>query len=111
MIKDNTNTLIGSRVKEAREAAKLSQADLAKVLDYESATAISLIESGERKLRVEDLQKVADFLHRDIKYFLGQEEKPVDLKVALRADKDLTKKDEEKILDFIEFVKHKKNGK
>lgn len=111
MKNDNTNTLIGSRVKEAREAAKLSQADLAKVLDYETATAISLIESGERKLRVEDLQKVADFLHRDIKYFLGQEDKPVDVKVALRADMNLDKDDQKQILNFIEFVKQKKNGK
>lgn len=111
MKNDNTNILIGSRVREAREASQLSQADLAKVLDYESATAISLIESGERKLRVEDLQKVADFLHRDIKYFIGQEDKPIDMKVALRADKNLDKDDQKQILNFIEFVKQKKNGK
>ncbi len=111
MKNENINAFIGSRIKEARDVAKLSQADLAKVLGYESATAISLIEAGERKLRVEDLQKVADFLHRDMKYFVGQEDKPVDLKVALRADKDLNKKDEEAIMSFIDFVKNKKNGK
>ena len=111
MKNEDTNALIGLRVKEAREAGNLSQADLAKALDYESATAISLIEAGERKLRVEDLQKVADFLHRDIKYFLGQEDKPADVKIALRADKDLNKEDEKTILNFIDFVKQKKNGK
>ena len=111
MKNDNTNIFIGGRIKEAREAGNLSQVDLARALGYESATAISLIESGERKLRVEDLQKVADALHCDIKYFLGQENKPATVKVALRADKDLNKDDEKEILNFIEFVKQKKNGK
>ena len=111
MKKDDINTLIGSRVKEARETAHILQIELAKALDYESATAISLIESGERKLRAEDLQKVAKFLNRDISYFLGQEQEPINLKVALRADKDLSKKDEDKILEFIQFVKQNKNGK
>lgn len=108
---DNTNITIGSRIKEAREGAHMSQADLAKALDYESSTAISLIESGERKLRVEDLQKVADALHRNVDYFLGQESKSSDVKTALRADKDLGADDQKKVLEFIEFVKQKKNGK
>ena len=106
MKNEDINAYIG-----AREAGAISQADLAKALGYESATAISLIESGERKLRVEDLQKVADTLHRDIKFFLGQENKTIDVKIALRADKDLNSKDEKAILDFIDFVKHKKDGK
>ncbi|MFA6463621.1 MAG: helix-turn-helix transcriptional regulator [Candidatus Paceibacterota bacterium] len=111
MKNDNINAFIGSRIKIAREESKLSQADLAKVLDYESSTAVSLIESGQRKLRVEDLQKVADFLHRDMKYFVGQEDQPMDVKVALRADKDLNNADQKNILNFIDFVKQKKNGK
>ncbi len=43
---------IGNKIKEARESEGLSQMELAKHLGYESATAISLIEAGERKVSV-----------------------------------------------------------
>ena len=70
---------IGAKIREAREATKKSQKELADALGFESATAISLIESGERKVRVEDLEKIARFLDRDIKFFIGQENKIVDI--------------------------------
>lgn len=104
------NAQIGARIREARESQGLSQMELAQALKYESATAISLIESGDRKLKVEDLEKISNALSRDIKFFLGQEEKAPDVKFALRADKDLTQKDVDSIMDFIEFAKKKRNG-
>ncbi len=104
------NAQIGAKIREARESQGLSQIELAKVLDYGSATAISLIESGDRKLKVEDLEKISNALQRDIKFFIGQEEKIPDVKFALRADKDLTQKDVDSIMDFIEFAKKKRNG-
>lgn len=105
---EDKNKLIGAKIREAREAAKKSQKDLADALGFESATAVSLIESGERKVRAEDLEKTARFLDRDIKFFLGLEDKAVDVRVALRADKDLSEKDREAILRFIELAKQKK---
>ena len=108
---EDMNKFIGSKIKEARETAKKSQKELADILGFESATAISLIESGERKLRAEDLEKIASFLDRDVKFFIGQEDKAVDVRVALRADKDLSEKDREAILRFIEVAKqNKKDG-
>ena len=108
---EDMNKFIGSKIREAREAAKKSQMELANALSFESATAISLIESGERKLRAEDLEKIASFLDRDVKFFIGQEDKAVDVRVALRADKDLNEKDREAILRFIEVAKqNKKDG-
>lgn len=108
---ENKNEFIGGKIREAREAAKKSQMELADVLGFESATAISLIESGERKVRVEDLEKIGRFLDKDIKFFIGQEDRAVDVRVALRADKDLNDKDREAILRFIEVAKqHKKSG-
>lgn len=108
---ENKNSQIGAKIREARESQKVSQLELAQALGYESATAISLIESGSRKLKAEDLEKVSVFLHRDVKFFLGQEAKAPDIKFALRADKDLTEKDVSSILDFIEFAKKKKDGR
>ena len=107
---ENKNSQIGAKIREARESQEVSQLDLAQALGYESATAISLIESGDRKLKVEDLEKISNFLRRDIKFFLGQDERVIDVKFALRADKDLTKKDVDSILDFIEFAKKKRHG-
>lgn len=104
------NRLIGAKIKEAREATGKSQKDLADALKFESATAISLIEAGERKLKVEDLEKLAEFLHMDIKYFLGQESDHMDVKTALRADKDLTDKDKEAIMRFVDLAKEKKKN-
>lgn len=106
---EDKNKFIGSKIREAREAAQKSQKDLADAIGFESATAISLIEAGERKVKVEDLEKISDFLHRDIKFFLGIEEKQ-DIRFALRADDNLSKQDQDEILSFIDFVKKKRNG-
>ena len=99
---------IGARIKEARESANMSQKELADKLGYESATAISLLESGDRKVSICSLEHIARLLARDIPFFLGKAEKP-DIRHALRASKELSKKEEDEILNFIEFVKSRKN--
>lgn len=109
-IPQTKNKFIGSKIKEAREEIGKSQKELAEALGFESATAISLIESGERKVTVEDLEKIGNFFHMDIKYFLGQEEPKTDVKVALRADKEITNEDKDAILRFIELAKKRKHG-
>jgi transcriptional regulator with XRE-family HTH domain len=109
-MKNELKTLntIGLRIRAAREARGLSQSDLAKELGFQTATAISLIESGERKLTAGILERLSEVLHRDIKYFLGQDEDaPVNVQVALRADPDLTKEDKDAILRFIDLAKNK----
>jgi len=104
-----TPQLIGARIKTAREADGLSQLDLAKQLGFGSATAISLIESGERNVSIENLEKMTSVLHRDVKYFLGQDEsKNITVEMALRADKDLTNEDQKAILRFVEMAKNRK---
>ena len=110
---ENKAQFIGAQIKTAREEMECSQLDLAKALGFESSTAISLIESGERKVTVENLERIANFLHKDFKYFIGQDvsNNIVDIKVALRADKDLTKEDQDAISRFIDLAKSKKHGK
>ena len=98
--------LIGRKVREARESAGMSQKALADSIGFESATAISLIESGERRVAIEQLEIIGRTLHRDIKYFLGQETEGASLQFALSADKELTTSDKKQILSFIEFVKN-----
>ena len=107
-IMQNQAKTIGGRIKAAREEAGMSQMDLAKLLDFESATAISLIENDERKISVENLAKIASALQHDIRFFIGEEVKrTVDVAVALRADKDLSTSDRDAILRFVELAKQK----
>ena len=89
----------------------MSQQELAERLNFSSATAISLIESGERKVSIEHLEKIADIFQIDVRFLLGEkiENPEKQLKSALRADKNLTAKDKETILNFYEFIKSKKN--
>ena len=109
MKSEDTYELIGKRIKEIRDNAHMSQKELADALGYESATAVSLIESGNRKVEVETLEKIAKILHVDIKFLLGHKEETVpSFNYALRADKELTPKDKELILKFIDLVKKQK---
>lgn len=104
-------TFIGKKIKEMREKEGLSQKDLAEKLGYESSTAISLIESGDRKVSVSDLEKIADILNKDIKYFLGKEGEAMDVNYALRSENGLSGQDKQEILRFIDFVKQRRDGK
>lgn len=106
---------IGKRIKEAREKEGLKQAELAKLLKYGSPTFVSLIEDGKRKVRIDDLEKIAEILHRDVNYFIngGLVSKP-DVQMALRAEKDLDQDDINKVETLIEtlkLMKKKQNGR
>jgi transcriptional regulator with XRE-family HTH domain len=106
---ENKAKFIGSKIRTAREEEKISQLELAKALGFESSTALSLIEGGDRNVSVENLEKIADILHRDIKYFLGKEEdKPVTVEFALRA-KNIEKKDRDLIMRLVNMTEKRKN--
>ena len=109
--KETKAQLIGRKIKEARTTAKKSQAELANELGFESAVAISLIEKGERNINVENLDKIANYFHKDIRFFLGEEDTPVKIEVALRSQKDLAKEYQDAILRFIELAKRKHVGR
>lgn len=98
---------IGARIRKAREALSMSQKSLAEALGYESATAISLIESGERRVKIENLEKLAEVLKRSLEYFLGKEGKEIDITVALRAAKDIPDSDKKVIERIIELAKQR----
>ncbi len=102
---ENKNASIGSRIREERERQKKSQLELAQEVGFESATAISLIESGTRGIAAEMLTLIAKALKVDIKTLLGQKPDQVDVIVALRADKDLGQAEKDYIAKFIENAK------
>lgn len=105
--------VIGGRIQKSREDAGLTQGQLAKAVGYQSATAISFIESGERKLKVGELEKIAKAVKQDSYYLLtGKLDKTVTVRTALRAEhKDLSPDSIDKIESFINFVKNEQNGR
>lgn len=115
-MKSERYTLIGKRIRGAREHLNISQTELAKAAGFESATAISLIEGGERRVGIEELEKIAEKLQVDPDYLLKkegayQEHVFPNIRTALRADKDLTKEDKDALLRFIQLAKGRKKWK
>lgn len=104
---------VGKRIQDARDKAGLTQEQLAIAVGYKSATAISFIEAGERKLRVGELEKIADKLSCDIQYLLtGTTDKKVTVRMALRAEHNNLDADSiNKIESFISFVKSEQDGR
>lgn len=115
-MKNERYTLIGKRIREARGHLDISQTELAKAAGFESATAISLIESGERRVGIEELEKIAAKLQVGPEYLLKKEGTYQEhvfpaIRTALRADKDLTREDKEALLRFIQLAKGRKKWK
>ena len=98
---------LGGKIKDCRLALGYSQPDLARVLGFDSATAISLIENGERSLKIRDLVILCQLFQKDYTYFLGDPKKVV-RKIKFN-DGDV----EEMARRLLRIAKHKKskNGK
>ena len=62
-----------NRLKEIRQEKKLSQKDLAKKLNI-SQQAISLYEKGDRELKLETWQKLADYFNVSVPYLQGMDQ-------------------------------------
>lgn len=59
-----------NRLKEIRQEKNLSQTDIAKALGV-TRQAISLYEKGNRELKLETWQKLADYFNVPVDYLLG----------------------------------------
>jgi transcriptional regulator with XRE-family HTH domain len=74
-----------------------------------SPTFISLIEDGKRKVRIDDLEKIARVLHRDVDFFITGKSQPTQtVQRALRADKGLNQEDIKTIENVMEALKRSK---
>lgn len=108
--KEIDRQLLGTRLKEAREYLELSQDEVAKALDL-PRPAISLIETGQRKVDAIELKKLAKIYQRPIAYFTGEEGAPVPMPETVqhlaRAASKLTDSDREELLRFAEFLQER----
>jgi len=112
-----TNNLykkIGQKIKGVRNEMGMSQKDLAEKVGFSSSTAMSLIESGERNISIDVLQKISELSGKSIDYFLNDEEKKSlqkdDSRIAMRG-KGLNEEQEDDVLAYIDFIKQRNNGK
>ena len=100
--------IFSKRLKKIREEKKLSQADLAKKADLQTA-AISHFETGHRKPSFDNLKKLADALNVSIDYLLDRElQKSGDIAQKLfRNFEKLSEGDQQRIKDFAAFLAQK----
>jgi transcriptional regulator with XRE-family HTH domain len=99
---------IGEKLRRAREYLGFSQDEVATFLKL-SRTAITNIESGQRKVEVLELKRLAELYRQPVGYFTGEDEAsaslPADVAVLARQAAKLSVKDREELGRFAEFLK------
>ena len=107
---NDTYIELGERISQLRKKLEMSQQKLAELVGYESSTAISLIESGKRRVQVAELEKLARALNTSTHFLSTGKEPTADLGIALRAEKGLEREDIEKVVSFIDFIKSQRDA-
>src|SRR6516165_7738020 len=77
--------MLGHRVRSAREESRMSQAELSGLLGFENRQVLSNIESGKRKLGVDELLKLMQPLRKELEYFTDPL-RPVGEQISWRAN-------------------------
>jgi len=99
-----------ARLKEAREYVGLSQLEVSEALGI-SRSAISLIESGQRKVDSVELKGLARLYKRPVTYFTGEHAvtSPFvgEVEVLARRAAKLSQSDQDELLRFSEFLEHR----
>ncbi len=100
---------LGNLLREAREYLKLSQDEVARFVAI-PRSAISLIETGQRKVDALELQKFATIYRRPISFFAGKTSEssadlPADVAHVARAAASLSPRDREELSRFAEFLR------
>ncbi len=99
---------LGARLRKAREYLGLSQDEVAKYLDI-PRTALSHIESGQRRIDALELKKVAVIYKRPVAYFTGddqgEEGLPEDVAHLARAAAGLSEGDRQELNRFADYLR------
>ncbi len=111
---DVDRKVLGERLKEAREYLGFSQDQVATYLGI-PRPAISLMETGQRKVEVLELKKLAALYKKSIAYFTGEEEAEIsfgsDVKHLARKVSELSPDDREELGKFADFLRTRKKKK
>jgi len=66
--------IVAKKIKVARAISELTQSDLAKVLSYDRQV-IMRMESGNRKIDIEELKKIAEATNQSLSFFYEDDTK------------------------------------
>jgi transcriptional regulator with XRE-family HTH domain len=100
----NEHRVVGARLRDARLATGLTQAEVAKALGMSRPT-LAAVEKGTRKITGLELRRLARLYQRDVAWLLGEEGPNVAAGSALhRATAKLSDADKEQVLRFAEFL-------
>ena len=112
--KDDDRKALGERLREAREYLGFSQDQVATFLGI-SRSALSLIETGQRKVDALELKKLAGLYKRPVGYFTGEEAEELsfgtDVKHLARQVSELSSDDREELGRFADFLRARKQKK
>jgi transcriptional regulator with XRE-family HTH domain len=103
---DKERTLLAERLRQAREYLDLSQEEVARAVGIPRA-AVSLIESGQRRVDALELKKFAALYDRPVGYFTGEVPSaglPAEVEHLARAAANLSSRDREELARFAEFL-------
>jgi transcriptional regulator with XRE-family HTH domain len=99
---------LGARLRESREYLGLSQDEVAKYLSI-PRTALSHIESGQRRIDALELKKLAQLYKRPVVYFTGESQAdagmPEDVAHLARAAAGLSEGDRRELSRFAEYLR------
>jgi transcriptional regulator with XRE-family HTH domain len=113
-VKDDDRKTLGERLREAREYLGFSQEEVATFLGV-SRSALSLMESGQRKVDALELKKLAGLYKRPVGYFTGEEAEETsfgsDVKHLARKVAELAPDDREELARFADFLRARKQKK
>jgi transcriptional regulator with XRE-family HTH domain len=111
---DEDRKALGERLKEAREYLGFSQDQVAIFLGV-PRSALSLMETGQRKVEALELKKLASLYKRSVGYFTGEEQEEAsfgaDVKHLARKVAELSADDREEVVRFADFLRARKKNK
>ncbi len=112
--KDDDRKTLGERLREAREYLGFSQEEVAAFLGV-PRSALSLVETGQRKVDALELKKLASLYKRPVGYFTGEEAEEIsfgaDVKHLARKVSELSPDDREELSRFADFLRARKQKK
>lgn len=99
---------LGEKLRKAREYVGFSQDEVATFLKV-PRTAITNIESGQRKVDALELRRLAELYRQPVGHFTDEDEAsaslPIDVALLARQAAKLSPKDREELGRFAEFLK------
>lgn len=106
--------MYGKKIKDLRKKNGMTQAELAELLGFKSASAIGMIERDERNISPEMFPKLSQIFSIPVDYFFTDAENSKENKTADQLDKDikslyprmkkLTPEERKKILKMLDIL-------